>query len=50
MDDKNRGELAEYGEPTQPHQRVEPDILWPVMSPWQTKHSANVAIGVRLSK
>ena len=38
-------ELAEDGEPTQPHQRLQPHVAGPMMSPWQTKHAANVAMG-----
>ena len=45
MHHQDGGELAENGEPAQPHQRIEPHVPWPVMGPWQTEHAANVAIG-----
>ena len=50
MHDQDGHDLPEDGKPTQPHQRVEPHVSWPVTGPWQTEHAANVAIGESLSK
>ena len=38
-------ELAENGEPAQPHQRIEPHIARPQMRAGQTEHGINVASG-----
>ena len=39
MHDEDGRDLAENGEPAQPHQRVEPHVARPMMSPWQTEHA-----------
>ena len=50
MHHQNGRELTEHGKPAQPHQRVEPHVLWPVLGPRQAKHAANVTIAGGLSK
>ncbi len=31
-------DLAEYGEPPQPDQRIQPHVARTLVSPWQTEH------------
>jgi len=42
MNHQDSGELAKYGEPAQPNQRIQPHVARPVMEPGQTEHAANV--------
>src|SRR6516225_567572 len=50
MHDQDGGELAEHGEPAQPHERFKPHVLGPVLNSRQTKHAGNVATWLALSK
>ncbi len=51
MHHQNGGELAEHGEPAQPHQRIQPHVARTLVSSWQTEHRSrpdirlNVAAG-----